>query len=72
MHLQTEETAWRVSFEVEASSKSTTEIVVNSVRILNGVFRSMREFLDARQPERLILSPEHESFGERYEEWSMK
>jgi hypothetical protein len=63
----TEERAWRGSFEVETSGKSTTQIVRNSVRILSGVFFAVREFLEVRQPERLAFAAKDESLGNLYE-----
>jgi hypothetical protein len=68
VHFQkTDETAWRASFEVEKSSKSPTQLVSNSVRILSGVFHSVQEFLDVHQPERLTFAPDNESLTELYE-----
>jgi hypothetical protein len=59
-----DETAWRASFEAEESSKTPTELVSNSVRILSGVFHAAREFVDVRQPERLAFAPEYESLAD--------
>jgi hypothetical protein len=53
-----------VSFEVENSMKSPTQIVRNSVRILSGVFLAVREFLEVRQPERLASLRSDEIPGE--------
>jgi hypothetical protein len=55
---QVDETAWRASFEVQDCSKSPTQIVSNSVRILSGVFHAVRELRDLRQPERLTFADE--------------
>jgi hypothetical protein len=62
-----EDSAWRGSFEVETSGKSTTQIVRNSMRILSGVFFAVREFLEVRQPERLAFAAKDESLGNLYE-----
>jgi hypothetical protein len=68
VHFQkTKESAWRVSFEVEKSMKSPTQIVRNSVRILSGVFFAVREFLEVRQPERLSFAAKDASLGNLYE-----
>jgi hypothetical protein len=53
---EVDETSWRASFEVEASSKTPTEVVRNSVRILSGVFAAVREFREVHQPERLTFA----------------
>ena len=42
---QVDEITWRAGFEVQDTSKSPTQIVSNSVRILSGVFHAVREFL---------------------------
>jgi hypothetical protein len=68
VHFQkTEESAWRVGFEVEKSAKSSTQMINNSVRILSGVFFAVREFLEVRQPERLIFASKNELLGNLYE-----
>jgi hypothetical protein len=68
VHFQkVEEIAWLASFEVGESSKSPTQIVRNSVRILSGVFFAVREFLEVRQPERLTFASKDESLGNLYE-----
>ena len=62
-----DESAWRASFEVEKSSKTPTQLVSNSVRILSGVFHAVREFVEVRQPERITFAPEYESLADLYE-----
>jgi hypothetical protein len=61
-----DEITWRASFEVEDSSKTPTEIVRSSVFILSGVFHAVREFLEARQPQRLTFADD-EALGDLYE-----
>lgn len=51
------ESTWRVSFKV-GSAKTPTQLVLNSVRILSGAFHAVREFIEHRQPERLLLDSE--------------
>ncbi len=53
---------WRVGFEV--TSKTT---VPESIRILGGVFQAVHEFLEIRQPERLVFAAKAESMGQIYE-----
>ena len=53
-----DESAWRASFEVEQSSKTPTQLVSNSVRILSCVFHAVREFVKVRQPERITFAPD--------------
>lgn len=54
----TDADAWRVSFEVEKTAKTTTQLLVNSVRILSGAFQAVRKFLEDRKPKRLVLDTE--------------
>ncbi len=53
---------WRVGFDV---TSNTT--VPESIRILSGVFQAVHEFLEIRQPERLVFAAKAESMGQIYE-----
>jgi hypothetical protein len=64
---EVDETAWRASFEVEASSKTPTEVVRNSVRILSGVFRAVQEFREVHQPERLTFASDDQALADLYQ-----
>lgn len=59
---------WRVGFEV-ASQASASENIYASIRILSGVFQAVREFLEVRQPERLVFAAKVEALGHLYEEY---
>jgi hypothetical protein len=53
---------WRVGFDV--TSKTT---VPESIRVLSGVFQAVHEFLEIRQPERLVFAAKAESMSQIYE-----
>jgi hypothetical protein len=59
---------WRVGFEAD-SQVSTSESIYASVRVFSGVFQAVREFLEVRQPERLVFASKEESLGHIYEEY---
>lgn len=57
--------AWRVSFDVD--SKTTLSNGMDpSIRIFSGVFQAVKEFLEMRQPERLIFASKQEAIYETY------
>jgi hypothetical protein len=53
---------WRVGFDVTSNTS-----VPESIRILSGVFQAVHEFLEIRQPERLVFAAKAESMGQIYE-----
>ncbi len=53
---------WRVGFDVTSNTS-----VPESIRILSGVFQAVHEFLEVRQPERLVFAAKAESMGQIYE-----
>jgi hypothetical protein len=59
---RTESKEWRVGFEVTSHTS-----VPESIRILSGVFQAVHEFLEIRQPERLVFAAKAESMGQIYE-----
>jgi len=59
---------WRVGFSV-ASNATATENIHASIRIFSGVFQAVREFLEVRQPERLVFASKEEALGHLYEEY---
>jgi hypothetical protein len=65
--LKITETDWRVGFEVTSDRQSPIQIVQSSIRIFSGIFQGVREFLEVRQPMRLVFASKSESLGELYE-----
>jgi hypothetical protein len=65
--LKITDTDWRVGFEVIPERQSANEIMETSMRILGGVFHVVREFLEVRQPMRVVFASKSESLGELYE-----
>jgi len=65
---QTHENHWRVGFDV-TSKASASENIHASIRIFSGVFQAVREFLEVRQPERLVFASKEEALGHLYEEY---
>ncbi len=59
---------WRVAFEA-ASQGTASENIHASIRIFSGVFQAVREFLEVRQPERLVFASSEEYLGQLYEEY---
>jgi hypothetical protein len=59
---------WRVGFDV-TSKASASENIHASIRIFSGVFQAVREFLEVRQPERLVFASKEEALGRLYEEY---
>lgn len=59
--------AWQVGFALSPDSKSATAAVHASIRIFSGVFQAVREFLEVRQPQRLVFASKNESLGSLYE-----
>src|SRR5580658_3429318 len=64
----TSATEWRVGFEVP-SRAMLSENIHKSIRIFSGVFQAVREFLEIRQPERLVFASKEETLGRLYEEY---
>lgn len=58
---------WQVGFAVSPDSKSVTAAVHESIRIFSGVFQAVREFLEVRQPLRLVFASKNEALGSLYE-----
>ncbi len=58
---------WQVSFTVAPDTKSVTAAIHESIRILSGVFQAVREFLEVRQPARLVFANKNEVLGSLYE-----
>jgi hypothetical protein len=55
---------WRVGFESDQNST-----LASAIRIFNGVFQSVREFLEVRQPMSLLFSSKAQDLGELYDEY---
>lgn len=60
---------WQVGFEVRAAQASASEIAHSSIRIFSGVFQAVREFLEVRQPMRLVFTSKEEALGRLYESY---
>ena len=59
---------WRAGFK--ASSKAgTTENIHASIRVFSGVFQAVREFLEVRQPKRLVFAAKEEALAHLYEQY---
>ena len=58
---------WQVGFTISPDSKSVTAAVHASIRIFSGVFQAVREFLEVRQPSRLVFASKDEALGSLYE-----
>ena len=65
---ETGKNTWRVGFDV-TSKASATENIHASIRIFSGVFQAVREFLEVRQPEKLVFASKEEALGNLYEEY---
>jgi hypothetical protein len=59
---------WRVAFDV-TSKASASENIHSSIRVFSGVFQAVREFLEVRQPERLVFASKEEALGRLYQEY---
>ena len=60
---------WQVGFEVVTGRQTGNEVIHSSIRIFSGVFQSVREFLEVRQPMRLVFTSKEESLGSLYESY---
>ena len=58
---------WQVGFAVAPDADSVNAAVHASIRILSGVFQATREFLEVRQPMRLVFASKNEALGSLYE-----
>jgi hypothetical protein len=65
---ETRSNEWRVGFGA-ISSASVLESIHASIRVFSGVFQAVREFLEVRQPERLVFASKEEALGRLYEEY---
>jgi hypothetical protein len=65
---ETRKGEWRVAFDV-TSKASALESIHASIRVFSGVFQAVREFLEVRQPERLVFASKEEALGRLYEEY---
>jgi hypothetical protein len=65
---ETQKNEWRVGFDVN-SKATASENIHASIRIFSGVFQAVREFLEVRQPEKLVFTSKEEALGRLYEEY---
>jgi hypothetical protein len=65
---ETAKNEWRVAFDV-VSKASPSENIHASIRVFSGVFQAVREFLEVRQPQRLVFASKEEALGRLYEEY---
>ena len=63
---------WQVGFDVAPDSASVNAGVHNSIRIFSGVFQAVREFLEVRQPARLVFASKQEALGHLYETYMQR
>jgi hypothetical protein len=68
---ETGKNEWRVGFEA-FSNASASENIYFSIRVFSGVFQAVREFLEVRQPEKLVFASKVEALGHLYEEYLQK
>ena len=59
---------WRVGFEA-FSDAIASENIHSSIRVFSGVFQAVREFLEVRQPIRLVFASKEDALGHLYEEY---
>lgn len=69
--VETSSSEWRVAFDV-TSSASASESIHSSIRVFSEVFQAVREFLETRQPQRLVFASKEEALGHLYEEYLQK
>ena len=60
---------WQVGFTVSPETQSATAVAQSSIRIFGGVFQAVRDFLEVRQPVRLVFASKNESLGSLYESY---
>ncbi len=58
---------WQVGFAISPEMQPATAVARSSIRILSGVFQAVREFLEVRQPSRLVFASKEEALGSLYE-----
>jgi hypothetical protein len=65
---ETQPNEWRIAFDVH-SQASASESIHASIRVFGGVFQTVREFLEVRQPQKLVFASKEEALGRLYEEY---
>jgi hypothetical protein len=68
---ETAKNEWRVGFDA-TSNASTSENIHASIRVFSGVFQAVREFLEVRQPRKLVFAAKEEALSHLYEEYLRK
>jgi hypothetical protein len=68
---ETRKNEWRVGFDV-VSKAGLAENIHASISIFSGVFQAVREFLEVRQPDRLVFASKEDALGHLYEEYLQK
>ena len=58
---------WQVGFIISPELQSANAVAQSSIRIFSGVFQAVREFLEVRQPMRLVFASKNEALGSLYE-----
>ena len=58
---------WQVGFGISPEMQPANAVAQSSIRILSGVFQATREFLEVRQPMRLVFASKNEALGSLYE-----
>jgi hypothetical protein len=68
---ETAKDEWRAGFDA-VSNASPSENIHASIRVFSGVFQAVREFLEVRQPGKLVFAAKEEALGHLYEEYLRK
>lgn len=63
---------WQVGFAISPEMQPANAIAQSSIRIFSGVFQAVREFLEVRQPIRLVLASKQEALGHLYETYMQR
>ncbi len=54
---------WQVGFAISPELQPATAVAQSAIRIFSGVFQAVREFLEVRQPMRLVFASKEEALG---------
>ena len=58
---------WQVGFTISPEMQPANAVAQSAIRIFSGVFQAVREFLEVRQPMRLVFASKNEALGSLYE-----
>jgi hypothetical protein len=60
---------WKATFEVEGAAN---EVAYSALKIFEGVFHAVTQFLAVREPQTVIFSTDHEDLAEVYQTYLLK